>query len=173
MKELRVVGKNFKELKVWQKANELCFEMYNITKDFSPEKKLGLTSQNSLLEKLAKVKNVIKKKTLNLKIPPGVDNGSQLRLVGEGGPGRNGGPPGDLYVVLHVEPHDFFERDGDDLLCQIPISFPQASLGAEIEIPVLEGSDILQIPKGTQTGDVVSLRNQGMPNLRSGKKGSL
>jgi len=118
-------------------------------------------------------KNVVKKKSLNLKIPPGVDNGSQLRLVGEGGPGRNGGPSGDLYVVLHIEPHDFFERDGDDLLCQIPISFPQASLGAEIEMPVLEGSHVLQIPKGTQTGDVLSLRNQGMPNLRSGKNGSL
>jgi molecular chaperone DnaJ len=116
---------------------------------------------------------ILKKKPLTLKIPPGVDHGSQLRLVGEGGPGRNGGPPGDLYVVLHVAPHDFFERDGDRLLCQIPISFPQAALGAEIEVPTLDGAEILKIPKGTQTGDVLRMRGQGMPNVRSGRKGDL
>ncbi len=114
-----------------------------------------------------------KKKTLTLKIPPGVDHGSQLRLVGEGGPGLNGGPAGDLYVVLHVKPHDFFERDGDQLICQIPISFPQAALGAEIEIPTLDGTGLLKIPKGTQTGDVLRMRGQGMPNVRSGRKGDL
>ncbi len=116
---------------------------------------------------------ILKKKPLTLKIPAGVDHGSQLRLVGEGGPGLNGGPPGDLYVVLHVEPHDFFERDGDRLICQIPISFPQAALGGEIEIPTLEGMEKLKIPKGTQTGDVLRLRGHGMPNLRSGRKGDL
>jgi molecular chaperone DnaJ len=116
---------------------------------------------------------VLKKKPLNMKIPPGVDHGSQLRLVGEGGPGLNGGPPGDLYVVLHVEPHDFFERDGDRLLCQIPISFPQAALGGEIDIPTLDGNEKLKIPKGTQTGDVLRLRGHGMPNVRTGRKGEL
>jgi len=116
---------------------------------------------------------ILKKKPLSLKIPPGVDHGSQLRLVGEGGPGLNGGPPGDLYVVLHVEPHEFFERDGDRLLCQVPISFPQAALGAEIEIPTLDGPEVLKIPRGTQTGDVLRMRGQGMPNVRSGRKGDL
>jgi molecular chaperone DnaJ len=116
---------------------------------------------------------ILKKKPLTLKIPPGVDHGSQLRLVGEGGPGMNGGPPGDLYVVLHVEPHEFFERDGDRLLCQIPVSFPQAALGAEIEIPTLDGTEKLKIPRGTQTGDVLRMRGQGMPNVRSGRRGDL
>ncbi len=116
---------------------------------------------------------VLKPKTLNLKIPPGVDNGSRLRLVGEGGPGYNGGPPGDLYVMLHVEPHEFFERDGKDLLCQVPITFPQAALGAEIEIPTLDDPEKLKIPGGTQTGDVLKLRNHGMPSLRGGRKGDI
>lgn len=116
---------------------------------------------------------VLQNKTLNLKIPAGVDTGSRLRLVGEGGPGVNGGPPGDLYVMLHVEPHEFFERDGNDLICQIPISFPQAALGDEIEVPTLEDTENLKIPKGTQTGDVLRMRNQGMPSLRSGKKGDI
>ena len=116
---------------------------------------------------------ILKKKPLSLKIPPGVDHGSQLRLVSEGGPGLNGGPPGDLYVVLHVEKHEFFERDGDRLLCQVPISFPQAALGAEIEIPTLDGTEVLKIPRGTQTGDVLRMRGHGMPNVRSGRKGDL
>jgi len=116
---------------------------------------------------------VLKSKALNLKIPAGVDNGSQLRLVGEGGPGHNGGPPGDLYVVLHVEPHEFFERDGNDLVCQIPISFAQAALGAEIDMPTLDGTEKLKIPRGTQTGDTLRLRHQGMPSLRTGKRGDI
>jgi molecular chaperone DnaJ len=116
---------------------------------------------------------ILKKKPLNLKIPAGVDHGSQLRLVGEGGPGLNGGPPGDLYVVLHVEPHDFFERDGDRLICQIPISFPQAALGGEIDIPTLDGNEKLKIPKGTQTGDVLRLRGHGITNVRTQRKGEL
>ncbi len=114
-----------------------------------------------------------KKKALTLKIPPGVDNGSRLRLVGEGGPGHFNGPPGDLYVVLHVEPHELFEREGSTLSCQIQISFPQAALGAEIKVPVLEGYEYLQIPPGTQTGDILTLRNQGMRDLRTGKNGNL
>ncbi len=114
-----------------------------------------------------------KKKALTLKIPPGVDNGSRLRLVGEGGPGHFNGPPGDLYVVLHVEPHDFFEREGSTLSCQIQISFPQAALGSEIKVPVLEGHEYLKIPQGTQTGDKLTLRQQGMRDLRTGKNGDL
>ncbi len=116
---------------------------------------------------------VVKIKNLNLKIPAGVDNGSQLRLVGEGGPGNNGGPPGDLYVVLHVESHEFFERDGTDLSCQVPISFPQAALGAEIEIPTLNGTETLSIPKSTQTGDILRIKQQGIPSLRNGRKGDI
>lgn len=116
---------------------------------------------------------VLKAKTLNLKIPAGVDNGSQLRLVGEGGPGHNGGPPGDLYVVLHVEPHEFFERDGNDLVCRVPISFPQAALGADIEIPTLDETETLRIPRGTQTGETLRLRQKGMPSLRTGRKGDI
>ena len=116
---------------------------------------------------------VLKTKTLNLKIPAGVDNGSQLRLVGEGGPGQNGGPPGDLYVVLHVEPHEFFERHGNDLVCRIPVSFPQATLGADLEIPTLDGTETLRLPRGTQTGEVLRLRQKGMPSLRTGRKGDI
>jgi molecular chaperone DnaJ len=116
---------------------------------------------------------VVKERTLTIKIPAGVDQGSQLRLVGEGGPGLNGGPPGDLYVVLHVGQHEFFERDGDRLVCQVPISFPQAALGAEIDIPTLDGPEKLKIPRGTQTGDVLRMRGHGMPNVRTGRKGDL
>lgn len=116
---------------------------------------------------------VVRTKTVTLKIPPGVDSGAKLRLTGEGGPGIAGGPPGDLYVVLHVEPHEFFERDGDDLHCQIPISFTQAALGAEIEVPSLQGTEKLAIPRGTQTGDVLRIRKKGMPSLRTGRMGDL
>ncbi len=116
---------------------------------------------------------VVRAKTVTLKIPPGVDSGSKLRLAGEGGPGIAGGPPGDLYVVLHVEPHEFFERDGDDLHCQIPISFTQAALGAEIEVPSLHGTEKLVVPRGTQTGDVLRVRKKGMPSLRTGRVGDL
>lgn len=116
---------------------------------------------------------VLKSKKLHLKIPPGVDTGSQLRLVGEGGPGVNGGPPGDLYVVLHVEPHAFFQREGSELHCDIAVSFVQAALGAEIEIPTLENPAILAIPRGTQTGEVLRLRNHGMPSLRGGRRGDI
>jgi molecular chaperone DnaJ len=116
---------------------------------------------------------VYKRKTLSLKIPPGVDTGSQLRLVGEGEPGTRGGPPGDLYVVLHVDAHEYFERDGEDLLCRMPISFTQAALGAEIQVPTLDGTERLRIPKGTQTGEVFRLRGLGMPDPRTGRKGNL
>jgi molecular chaperone DnaJ len=130
-------------------------------------------SHKELCRKCSGSGRVMKTKNLSLKIPAGVDNGSRLRLVGEGGPGHNGGPAGDLYVVLQVEPHEFFERDGNNLVCQIPISFPQAALGAEIEIPTLDGIELLKIPRGTQTGEVLRVRHQGMPSLRTGKKGDI
>ncbi len=112
-------------------------------------------------------------KKIKVKIPPGVDTGSKLRIRGEGEEGERGGPPGDLYVFLYVEPHDFFSRDGDDLICQIPISFPQAALGAEIEVPSLDGNKKLSIPKGTESGDIFRIRGEGFPRLRGHGKGDL
>lgn len=108
-----------------------------------------------------KVKRV---KKIPIKIPPGVDTGSRLKVAGEGGEGERGGRPGDLYVVIHVEPHPFFERQGDDIFCRIPISFTQAALGAEIEVPSLNGSKKLTIPPGTQSGQIFILRGQGIPH---------
>ena len=112
---------------------------------------------------------------ISLKIPPGVDTGSQLRLRGEGEPGESGGPPGDLFVVLHVKEHDFFSREGDHLLCEIPISFVQAALGDKIKIPVIgdEDNHELKIPQGTQPGEILSLPGQGMPSLRKNRRGDL
>jgi len=115
------------------------------------------------------------KKEINLKIPPGVDNGSQLRLRGEGEHGEHGGPPGDLFIVIHVKEHSLFSREGDNLFCEIPISFVQAALGDRINIPVIgqEGQKELKIPQGTQPGDVITLSGQGMPSLNRKQKGDL
>lgn len=112
---------------------------------------------------------------ITVKIPPGVDTGLQLRLRGEGEPGEQGGPPGDLFVVIHVKEHDFFKREGDHLLCEIPISFVQAALGDAITIPVLgkKGGNDLGIPKGTQPGDILTLPGCGMPSPRSKRRGDL
>ncbi len=112
-----------------------------------------------------------RRKNLSLKIPPGVETGSRLRLRGEGEEGERGGPPGDLYVVLHVEPHEFFGRDGDDITCQIPISFPQAAIGAEIEVPTLNGTRKLSIPKGTQSGQLFRLKGEGIYHMRGYGRG--
>ena len=114
---------------------------------------------------------VMARKSVSVKIPAGVDNGSRLRLSGEGEAGAFGGPPGDLYVFINVKPHDFFKRDGNDVICQIPISFIQATLGDEIEVPTLRGKETLAITKGTQFGDVFRLRNEGIPSLRTGIPG--
>ncbi|MCP4112315.1 MAG: molecular chaperone DnaJ [Desulfobacteraceae bacterium] len=111
------------------------------------------------------------RKKVSVKIPGGVDSGSRLRLTGEGEPGVFGGEPGDLYVFIHVEPHDFFERDNTDVICHIPISFVQAALGDKIKVPTLEKEKTLEIPKGTQYGDVFRFRGQGIPSLRNGKRG--
>jgi molecular chaperone DnaJ len=106
-----------------------------------------------------------------VRIPAGVDNGSRLRLTGEGEAGANGGPHGDLYVFIHAEGHDFFKRDDTSVLCQIPVSFVQATLGDTISIPTLDGETDLEIPKGTQPGDIFRLRGQGIPSLRNGHRG--
>ncbi|NPV26861.1 MAG: molecular chaperone DnaJ [Firmicutes bacterium] len=108
---------------------------------------------------------------IHIRVPAGVDTGSQLRMAGEGEPGLRGGPPGDLYVYIQVKSHPFFERDGDDILCEIPISFVQAALGGEIEVPTLEGKAKLRIPEGTQTGTFFRLRGKGIPNLRGYGRG--
>ena len=112
-----------------------------------------------------------KTKKIQIKIPAGVDTGSKLRLRGEGEQGQRGGPPGDLFVFIFVEPHDFFSRDGDDIVCQIPISFPQAALGAEIVVPTLNGEKKLAIPKGTESGAILRIKNEGFPKLRGYGRG--
>ncbi len=114
---------------------------------------------------------VMVSRRVSVKIPGGVDTGSRLRLSGEGEAGLNGGPPGDLYVVIHVEAHDFFKRDGTDVICQVPVSMIQAALGAEISVPTLDGEKTLQIPKGTQFGDVFRFRGEGIASLRNGGRG--
>ena len=111
------------------------------------------------------------RKTVSVKIPAGVDTGSRLRLTNEGESGRQGGPRGDLYVFIHVEPHDFFERDNADVICRVPISFVQAALGDTISVPTLEDEKKLRIPKGTQYGDVFRFNGEGIPSLRTGRRG--
>lgn len=109
---------------------------------------------------------VKQRKNIHVKIPAGVDDGQQLRVAGQGEPGVNGGPPGDLYIIFRVEPHEFFERDGLDIYCEVPLSFAQAALGDEIEVPTLYGDVKLKIPAGTQTGTRFRLRGKGVPNVR-------
>jgi molecular chaperone DnaJ len=114
-----------------------------------------------------------KHKTLAVKIPSGVDEGDRIRLSGEGEAGVNGGPPGDLYVVIHLRAHSVFQREGDDLHCEMPISFTQAALGGEIEIPTLDGSAKIKVPPETQTGQVFRLRGKGIKGVRSSYPGDL
>jgi len=103
---------------------------------------------------------------LGVKIPPGIDDGMQLRLTGEGSGGLNGGPPGDLYVLVRLREHPMFARDGSDLFCDLPVSFAHLALGAELEVPVLGGSAALKIPAGSQPHQLLRLRGKGMPRLR-------
>ncbi|MDX5474929.1 MAG: molecular chaperone DnaJ [Bacillaceae bacterium] len=107
-----------------------------------------------------------KRNTINVKIPAGIDDGQQLRISGKGEAGINGGPPGDLYIVFHVRPHEFFERDGDDIYCEMPITFAQAALGDEVEVPTLSGKVKLKVPAGTQTGTNFRLKGKGVANVR-------
>jgi molecular chaperone DnaJ len=109
---------------------------------------------------------VRKRKKIHVKIPAGIDTGQQIRISGQGEAGANGGPAGDLYVVFNVKPHEFFERDGDDLYSEMPITFVQASLGDEIEVPTLKGKIKLKVPAGTQTGTNFRLRGKGVANVR-------
>jgi molecular chaperone DnaJ len=112
-------------------------------------------------------------RTLQITIPAGIDDGSQIRLSGEGEPGANSGPPGHLYIVVHVEPHQYFRRQGNDLLVDLPVNVAQAALGDELEIPTLDGPVKLKIPPGAQGGRVVRIRNKGVPYLNSGGRGDL
>lgn len=114
-----------------------------------------------------------KEHTILVKVPAGVEDGTRIRYQGEGDAGRFGGPAGDLYIALSVKSHKFLERDGDNLHCVIPISFPQATLGAEIEIATLEGMHTLKIPEGTQSGKEFRIRNKGVPFLNRSGKGDL
>ena len=110
-------------------------------------------------------------KKVAVRIPAGVDTGSRLRLRNEGEAGRLGGPQGDLYVVVHVRAHEYFEREGDHVLLHVPISMVDATLGGEVEVPTLEGSRKLKVPKGINTGEVLRFRNEGFPNIRGYGKG--
>ncbi|MGI6606736.1 MAG: molecular chaperone DnaJ [Peptococcia bacterium] len=114
---------------------------------------------------------VRKNRKLHIKIPAGVDNDSRIRLSGEGEPGLRGGPPGDLYVFVEVRPHKLFERHGNDLYMEFPVTFVQATLGAEVQVPTLEGKAMLKIPEGTQTHTILRLKGQGIPYLRGNGRG--
>ncbi len=114
---------------------------------------------------------VRQKSKISVKVPEGVDDETRLRVSGKGDAGFMGGPPGDLYVLFHVKPHDIFERQGNDVTCEIPISFGQAALGDEIEVPALDGKEKVKIPAGTQTDTVFKLKGKGIPNLRGLGKG--
>ena len=112
-------------------------------------------------------------KTLSVKVPPGVDTGDRIRLSGEGEAGAMGGPAGDLYVVVNVREHAIFQRDGKHLYCEVPISFADAALGGELEVPTLDGRVKLKIPEGTQTGKMFRLRGKGVAPVRGGGAGDL
>lgn len=111
--------------------------------------------------------------TVEVAIPAGIDNDMRVRLRGEGEPSPNGGPAGDCYCFVHVKPHKIFQREGEHLLVHIPISFPQAALGATLEVPTLDGPQPLEVPAGTQSGETFRLRGQGMPDPQGGRRGDL
>lgn len=115
-----------------------------------------------------------KERTLQVNIPSGVEDGTRIRLSNEGEAGGRGGPSGDLYIFLSIKPHQFFQRDGADLFCRVPISMPTASLGGEIEVPSLKGARVkVKVPEGTQSGKQFRLKGKGMPVLRSSQHGDL
>jgi len=116
---------------------------------------------------------VNKKKKVSLKIPAGVDNGARMRLQGEGQGGRKGGHAGDLYVIIHVESHELFERDGENIYYTLPISMVQAALGDKLDIPTIHGTKSLTIPKGTQTNDSQVIKDEGVPSLRGHGRGDM
>ncbi len=114
-----------------------------------------------------------KQKKVALKIPAGVDTGAKMRLQSTGEGGRKGGPAGDLYVIMHVEPHEFFQRQGDLIYCQYPLDFDQAALGCSLEVPTIHGTKKLKIPKSTQTGQRFTLANEGVDHLRGNGRGDM
>ncbi len=114
-----------------------------------------------------------KKRTVNIKVPPGVHEGQGIRVAGEGEPGRLGGPHGDLYCYVKLKPHEFFERSGNDLHVVVPISFTQATLGTTIDVPTLDGTRKLKIPAGTQYGKTLRIEGQGLPDIRTHRTGDL
>jgi molecular chaperone DnaJ len=116
-------------------------------------------------------KRVERDRTLSVKIPAGVETGNTIRLSGEGELGEYGGPPGDLYIYLMVEEHPLFKREGQDIILDIPISFAQAALGTEIQVPTLAGTEKLKVPSGVQPGHVFRLHGKGFPNLRGAGAG--
>jgi len=113
------------------------------------------------------------KKTLKIRIPAGISDGSRLRLAGEGDAGDANMPRGDLYILVRVSRHKFFARDGNDLVCEIPLSMVQAALGAMVEIPTLEGNEVLKIPPGIQPAEIIRVKGRGLPDLNGRKKGDL
>ena len=113
------------------------------------------------------------KKKVSLKIPAGIDTGAKMRLRGNGEGGRKGGPAGDLYVIIHVEPHEFFQREGDLIYCRYPLAMDQATLGCKPEVPTIHGEKKLAIPKGTQSGQTFTLKNEGVPHLRGSGRGDM
>ncbi len=116
---------------------------------------------------------VAKERKITVKIPAGIATGQQLRLQGEGEAGVAGGPPGSLYVVIHVQDHEFFRRDGVNLFCEIPVNFPTVALGGEIEVPTLDGPETIKVPEGTHTGTTLRLRGKGMPDVNGRGRGDL
>lgn len=116
---------------------------------------------------------VARANTLEVKVPAGIDNGMQLCLRGEGEAGENGGPPGDLYIDIRVKSHPLFKRDGRNLMCEVPITFAQAALGTSLDIPILTGKHHITVPAGTQPGEVIRMKNQGMPDPHGGQRGDL
>jgi molecular chaperone DnaJ len=116
---------------------------------------------------------ILRQRSVDARIPAGVEDGTRIRFSGFGEGGVHGGPPGDLYVVLHVKEHPFFEREGNDLHCVIPVSYTQAALGAEISVPTLEGEHVLKVPDGTQSGTTLRIRGKGVPVLNGHGKGDL
>lgn len=116
---------------------------------------------------------VERERMVDVKVPAGVEDGTRIRYQGQGEAGPNGGPPGDLYIVLHVKEHKIFEREGNDLYCSVPISFVQAALGAEITIPTLDGDQVVKIPEATQSSTTFRLRGKGVPVLNSHGRGDL
>jgi molecular chaperone DnaJ len=113
------------------------------------------------------------KREITVKIPAGIEDSTRMRVSGEGEPSRDGGPPGDLYVDVSVRDHEFFRREGADLQCEIPITFAQAAMGAEIEVPTVEGRAKLKIPRGTTSHSVFRIRGEGLPHVQGRGRGDL